>query len=197
MIRSLPDFSMKYTSALLIAGLLTAGTAFAAEIDLSKLPPPADKQGVTYEKDIRPLLESSCFNCHSPLRPRPAGGLRLDTLELALKGGRDGKVIVPGDSAKSLLVIAVSQLDPKSAMPPPPRQRRGPGGPPPGNPPQNPPAATQPQSLAEGEQPAQPPPGGANPTPGGPQRGPQGPAPKPLTRDQVSLVRAWIDQGAK
>jgi hypothetical protein len=187
---------MKYAATLFLTGLVSVASASAAEVDLSKLPPAANKQGVTYEKDIRPLFEASCFNCHSPSRPRPAGGLRLDTLELALKGGRDGKVITPGDSAKSPLVIAVSRLDPKTAMPPPPRQR-GPGGPPRGNPPPQNPPATQPQSMGEGEQPMQPPPGGGNPPPGGPQRGPQGPPPKPLTSEQVGLVRAWIDQGAK
>jgi hypothetical protein len=35
-----------------------------------------------------------------------------------LKGGEDGKVITPGDSKKSHLVIAVAQLDPDTAMPP-------------------------------------------------------------------------------
>ena len=115
--------------------------------------------------------------------------MRLDTLELALKGGRDGKVITPGDSANSKLVHAISQLDPEFVMPPKPRQRRGPGGPNPGNPPQNPPGGpAQPQGQAELE----PPPPGTSP-----RRGPQGPPPKPLTPEQVGLVRAWIDQGAK
>ena len=179
---------MKQLSSLLVDGLL-ATPAFAAEADLSKLPPPSDKKGLTYEKDIRPLFEASCFGCHSPQRPRPAGGLRLDTLELTLKGGREGTVIIPGDSANSKLVIAVAQLDPRSAMPPPPRRGRGQGNP--GNP-QNPPGApTQPQTMADGDHP-----GTTNPPAGG-QRGPQGPPAKPLTRDQVGFVRAWIDQGAK
>ena len=51
--------------------------------------------------------------------------LRLDRLEAALKGGENGKVITPGKSRDSALVIAVAQLDEETAMPP----KKGPGGP--------------------------------------------------------------------
>src|SRR6266850_634313 len=44
-------------------------------------------------------------------------------LEVLLKGGTDGKVVLAGDSQKSPLVIAVAQLDEETAMPP----KRGPG----------------------------------------------------------------------
>lgn len=164
---------MKLTTAVLL-GLTAAGlTAGAAELDLSKLPPAATQTGVTYAKDIKPLFDASCVQCHGapkpgadPRRGGPKGGLRLDSLEAALKGGEEGKVIIPGDSPKSKLVISVAQLNPKTAMPPKPREGRGPGG------------------QAGGG------PGGG---PGGAQRAPA----KPLTAEQVGLVRAWIDQGAK
>lgn len=181
---------MKYTIALLLAGLVSTGAALAAEVDLSKLPKASDQKDVTYEKDIRPLFEASCFGCHgnNPGR-RPSGGLRLDSLELALKGTREGKVIEPSESTRSKLVIAVARIDPELMMPPPPRQRRR-GGPNAGAPGQNAAGGTN-----------QPPTGGAtppgDPPPGAGQRGPQGPPPKPLTSEQVGLIRAWIDQGAK
>src|SRR5207249_11212207 len=115
---------MKNTYALLIVGLATAGwSVMAAEkkldiskIDLSKLPPPADKKGVTYAKDIRPMLEASCFRCHGEEKQK--GELRLDNLEAVLKGGEDGKVLVPGNSKKSLLGAAVARSDDEIAMPP-------------------------------------------------------------------------------
>jgi Planctomycete cytochrome C len=174
---------MKYISSMLFAGIVTAALPAVAAVDLSKLPPPSGKQGVTYEKDIRPLFEASCFRCHGEQRPKAQ--LRLDSLEAALKGSKDGPVIEAGNSEKSKLVMAVSRLDDKTAMPPKPRAPR-PG------------AAGGTNAPAGGP----PPNDGANPPGGGPggpggNRPPPGPPAKPLTAEEVGLVRAWIDQGAK
>ncbi len=128
---------------------LLAASALAAGPDVSKLPRPAEKKGVSYTKDVQPILKSTCFGCHGEQRQK--GALRLDTLEMALKGGKSGAVIVPGKSEKSVLVIAVARIDADLSMPP----TRRPGA-------------------------------------GGPDAGP-----KPLTAEQVGLIRAWIDQGAK
>ena len=122
-----------HSTAVLAALLLAASPlAFAAEhpdlskLDLSKLPPASTKKGLTYAKDIRPLLETSCFRCHG--QDRPKAGLRLDSRETLLEGGDHGKVVVPGKSKESLLLIAASQIDPEIAMPPK-RGARGPCGP--------------------------------------------------------------------
>ena len=173
-----------------LVALTTARPLIAADkkidpskFDLTKLPPAANKTGVTYAKDVRPLFEASCFRCHGEQRQK--GDLRLDTLEAVLKGGEDGKVVLPGDSKHSLLVAAVAQIHEDIAMPPKggPGGGRGLGGRAPG--------------AAGG---GNPPPGGPNPArgPGGSGR-PRGPGnpPKALTAEQVGLVRAWIDQGAK
>ena len=99
--------------------------------DLSKLPPASKQAGLTYEKDIRPMLEQSCFRCHG--KDKQKGELRLDTLEAVLKGGEDGKVVTPGESAKSALVVSAAQIDDETAMPP--KKKGGPGnGPRPGAP---------------------------------------------------------------
>jgi hypothetical protein len=174
----------------------------AAQVDWSKLPPAAKTEGVTFAKDIQPLFKESCVRCHGLERPKAQ--LRLDSLEGVLKGAKQGPVLKTGDSANSLLVKAVSQLDPETAMPPKPRARRGPGGPQGTNAPAMPPreggpgggpnAGGPPPMGGEGDHgPGGPPPGG--PGPGG-QRN-FGPPPKPLTAEQVGLIRAWIDQGAK
>jgi hypothetical protein len=80
--------------------------ALAAAVDLSKLPAPSTRKGLTYAADIRPIFEASCFRCHGD--PQQKGGLRLDSLQAVLKGSDDGKVITPGKSRKSLLVLAIS-----------------------------------------------------------------------------------------
>ena len=148
-----------------------------SKVDTSKFPPAATDQGVTFDKDIEPIFKKSCAKCHSGDRPR--ANFKVDSLENVLKGGRDGDMVSAGDSKNSLLVAAVSQVSPRLAMPPKPRNRGGGpgGGPPPGGGP-------------GGD-------AGGGPGGGPPPGGPGGPPPAPLTTSEVSLVRAWIDQGAK
>ena len=164
---------IKEMPVMLVLALATTATPLLAAPDLSKLPPPAKQEGVTYSKDIRPIFEASCLKCHGSERPK--AGLSLDSLEAVLKGSKEGKVIVPGQSAKSQLVISVARLDAESAMPPKPRQGGPRGG----------------QKRAEGGAPNA---TGTNQPPG---KGPMGPPPKPLTPEQVGLVRALVDQGSK
>lgn len=156
-----------------------------AKMDASKLPAAAEKKGVTYAADIKPMLEGSCFRCHGEQNPK--GRLRLDSLEAVLKGGEGGKIVVPGDSKKSLVVAAAAQVDDEIAMPPK-RRPGGPGGP----------GGPRGPGGPGGPNGGNPPPGGFG-GPGGPGRpgGGFGPPPKPLTAEQVGLLRAWIDQGAK
>lgn len=163
--------------------LIAAGVEAKAEVDLNKLPPAATKKGVTFSTDIHPLLQASCVRCHSGDRPK--AGLKLDSLEAVLKGSRDEKVVIPGKSKESLLVLAVSQLDEEKAMPPKFKPRGGPGGA----------GAVGGRPGGPGGGPGGPPAGGPG-QPGGPGGG-FGAPPKPLTAEQVGLVRAWIDQGAK
>jgi len=120
---------------------LTGAVALWAADLAGKLPPAADKKGLTYEKDIKPIFTKSCVECHGPEKQK--GRVRLDTLEDTLKSAR-GKAVIPGKSAESLLVFSVARVteDPDHHMPP----------------------------EGKGD---------------------------PLTKEQVGLIRAWIDQGAK
>src|SRR5262249_48892187 len=94
---------------------LSLGPMGAAELDPKKLPPAATQQ-VDFDRDIRPILESTCFRCHGPERPK--SHFRLDNRESALKGGENGLDIAVGDSAQSPLVYYIARLVPDFEMPP-------------------------------------------------------------------------------
>lgn len=57
----------------------------------------ADK--VDFQKQIQPILEKNCVKCHGSEKQK--GKLRLDSKDAAMKGGKDGVIIVAGDAAKS------------------------------------------------------------------------------------------------
>ncbi len=127
----------------LVVTLATSFLANAVDVDVSKLPPPSDKKGLTFEKDIKPLFDKSCIDCHGAEKPK--GKLRLDTLAGTLKGSVDGKVLEPGNSAKSFLVANIAFLGDEDDFMPPPKETKYPK----------------------------------------------------FTAEEVGIVRAWIDQGAK
>lgn len=71
------------------------------------LPPTATPQGQVVEPatspswaDVAPLMEAKCGACHSTA---DMTGLALDTYANTLAGGRNGPIVVPGDSGNSVL----------------------------------------------------------------------------------------------
>lgn len=69
-----------------------------------------------FERKVRPLLISHCYECHSG--SEKSGGLMLDTAEATHEGGDSGPAVVPGDLDASLLIKAIRYSDPDFAMPP-------------------------------------------------------------------------------
>jgi mono/diheme cytochrome c family protein len=57
-----------------------------------------------FESHIRPVLAQQCFACHTNSK---SGGLRLDSREDLIAGGKSGAAVVPGDPDRSLLVAAL------------------------------------------------------------------------------------------
>lgn len=70
----------------------------------------------TYPTRIKPLLRERCYSCHGALKQE--AGLRLDTVDLMLRGGDAGPVVVAGSADESELLARVSTADPFDRMPP-------------------------------------------------------------------------------
>ncbi len=92
-----------------------------------------------YAKRIHPILDANCVGCHGASKTE--GGLRLDTYDMLMKGGKDGPVLLPRRAENSLLIQRVTL-----------------------------PANNQHFMPAEGR--------------------------PPLKPDQITSIRAWIEQGA-
>lgn len=74
-------------------------------------------RSVDFATDVFPLLRDRCFDCHQGANPD--SGVRLDHQAKVL-GETDGiPVVVPGDSAGSLLIQRIATTDPQKQMPPP------------------------------------------------------------------------------
>jgi uncharacterized membrane protein len=69
-----------------------------------------------YAMHIHPILDANCASCHGEAQAK--GGLRMDSYELLLQGGKDGPVIVAGNAAKSVLFQRITlPRDHKRFMP--------------------------------------------------------------------------------
>ncbi len=68
-----------------------------------------------FESKIRPILAGRCYGCHSE---NATAGLRLDSREGLLKGGRSGPAIRPGNPDGSILLHAVNGIRGRMEMPP-------------------------------------------------------------------------------
>ena len=69
-----------------------------------------------FEKEVLPVLEKRCFDCHGPGKQK--SGLRVDSRGALLKGGDFGAAIVPGDAAASHLIEVIVSTDDDVKMPP-------------------------------------------------------------------------------
>ncbi len=98
---------MKYPTILLFVVLAWPGARS----------PAADPERVEFARDVRPILERSCWKCHGPEKQK--GGLRLD-LRVAAFGSTDsgGRAITPGKADESELIRRVEADDDGERMPP-------------------------------------------------------------------------------
>lgn len=106
-------FSLLLRFATAGATILAVAPCFSA--DSNSLPEPVAGP-VRFLEDIEPLFAARCQACHGA--EQQMNGLRLDRRAEALRGGYAGPVIVPGDSARSKLVLMVAGGVDGKVMPP-------------------------------------------------------------------------------
>jgi hypothetical protein len=99
---------------LALVSLLYCVSAVSAD-DLKE---PTPKQAEFFQKQVRPVLETTCFKCHSHQANKSKGNLVVDSLASLLKGGESGPAVVPGQPDKSLLVKAIRHEADDLQMPP-------------------------------------------------------------------------------
>jgi mono/diheme cytochrome c family protein len=69
-----------------------------------------------YGRQIHPIFDANCVACHGASKMQ--GGLRLDSYELLMKGGKDGRVVIPGNAQGSVLLERITlPADNKHFMP--------------------------------------------------------------------------------
>ncbi|MCX6858078.1 MAG: hypothetical protein NTV80_24610 [Verrucomicrobia bacterium] len=89
---------MKVFSALILA----TGTSFSAD----------------FKKDIQPILEKHCYECHSEKTGKKKAGYVFDDLETLQKDINPKGAIVPGNPAESHLFVVVADAEHEAHMPP-------------------------------------------------------------------------------
>ncbi|HRI21354.1 MAG TPA: hypothetical protein PLA68_10370 [Panacibacter sp.] len=75
------------------------------------------QEAIAYGEVIKPILETKCYSCHNANKQK--GGLRMDDSLKLMKGGKDGKVIEPGNADESEMIKRLLlPVDNEDHMPP-------------------------------------------------------------------------------
>jgi mono/diheme cytochrome c family protein len=93
----------------------TAGQAPAQEATATTAPEPAtpteavisESGEVSFSRDILPVLQSRCINCHGG--QRTSEGLDMKTYAALMAGSQNGSVVTPGDATNSSFVTLAAE----------------------------------------------------------------------------------------
>ena len=96
-----------------LSGLVSGDSSF----NNAFRPIPDVQEAFAYNDVVKPILQTKCYSCHGPNKQK--GKLRMDDEQLLLKGGKDGKVIEPGNAEKSEMIKRLLlPVDNEDHMPP-------------------------------------------------------------------------------
>ena len=88
---------------LVLAALCLTAIVSAQEMDDGMEMGMGAGKGVSFERDVLPLLRESCFECHSDAKRKPKGALRVDGRSWILVGGEGGPAVIAGKPDRSPL----------------------------------------------------------------------------------------------
>jgi hypothetical protein len=106
--------------AALATGLVVLATVAGGDGVAGPRPALAAEEAVSYHLDVQPILQSRCFECHTPPSGKgyEASGLDLSTYDGLMKGTKHGAIVSPGDPLTSNLnVLIEGRARPEVRMP--------------------------------------------------------------------------------
>jgi cytochrome c553 len=102
-----------FAAAVLVFMLLANGSAGGEDATPEQLD--------FFEKKIRPVLVTHCYECHASTAKKLQGGLLVDSRAGLLAGGDSGAAVIPKDVDESLLISALRydsfEMPPKGQLP--------------------------------------------------------------------------------
>lgn len=101
----------------------SAASGVTRAIDHAPQNPEKHDQGVSFSRQVLPILSDRCFHCHGPdqdSKEAKLAGFRLDLREEAL----GLEMIMPGDPANSPVWERITSDNPRQLMPPPDSHRK-------------------------------------------------------------------------
>ncbi len=105
----------KLIPTILAVVYLTAAPTPVVRLSARQQVPVPAAAATDFVRDIQPILEANCYECHGTKKAR--GQLRLDRKSSVLTGGMSGPAIAVGDSENSVLVRRLRGLDGEDRMP--------------------------------------------------------------------------------
>ena len=78
-----------------------------------------DPASVDFNRQIRPILSESCYQCHGPDVNKRKADLRLDLRDGLFQSVSGTTIVAPGNPAESELLARITADDPELRMPPP------------------------------------------------------------------------------
>ena len=103
----------------MLSSLVKRISVFILVLTTGTLSAQVPEQRLSFNRDIRPILSSNCFECHGNDDANRKADLRLDASSDWISAKKAGAIVIPGRPDESELFQRISADDPDVMMPPP------------------------------------------------------------------------------